>query len=376
MRGGLRIGIVGGSLGGLFAGVLLHRAGFDVAVFERSTSGLEGRVPGWLGRAKSLRSCARSAASMWLKWALSRGSASRSTAMATSSNAKPPPRCRFPWDRMFGAFRERLPDDRYHLGKALVATGTTTAKSIALQFEDGQEDVFDLVIGADGVGSQVRSRVVDSDCQPIYAGYAAWRGLLPETDLPPIAAAQLLDRFAFHYPPRSQILGYLVPGPDGAIEPGRRRYNWVWYRVVSASTGALAAALSDRNGVTHVYSLAPGEMRDEARAALAGEACDALPPSFAAAVRAEPRPFVQAIFDYSSPIMMRERIALLGDAAFVVRPHTAMGVAKAAGDAITLRDALLAAPDLSSALALYDADRRPVGAAIAAYGRRLGASLS
>ena len=285
------------------------------------------------------------------------------------------PQMQISWDRMFQAFRERLPDDRYHLGKTLTATGAT-ANGIALQFEDGQKDVVELVIGADGVGSQVRSSVVGADSQPSYAGYAAWRGLFPEGDLPPLAAAQLLDRFAFHHPPHSQILGYLVPGPDGATEPGRRRYNWVWYRPAPASTGALAAALTDRNGVTHVYSLAPDEMRDEVRTALAGEAGKVLPPSFAAAVRAEPRPFVQAIFDYSSPTMVRERIALLGDAAFVVRPHTAMGVAKAAGDAIALRDALLAAPDFASALASYDAERRPVGAAIAAYGRRLGASLS
>jgi 2-polyprenyl-6-methoxyphenol hydroxylase-like FAD-dependent oxidoreductase len=56
------------------------------------------------------------------------------------------------------------------------------------------------------------------------------------------------------------------------------------------------------------------------------------PPPFAAAVAAEQRPFPQAIFDYEAPRTTNGRLALLGDAAFVVRPHTAMGVAKAAGD--------------------------------------------
>ncbi|MGB3580441.1 MAG: FAD-dependent monooxygenase, partial [Roseiarcus sp.] len=41
-----RIIIVGGSIGGLFAAVLLHRAGFDVTVYERSVHGLEGRGAG------------------------------------------------------------------------------------------------------------------------------------------------------------------------------------------------------------------------------------------------------------------------------------------------------------------------------------------
>ena len=38
----MRIIVVGGSIGGLFAVILLHRAGFDVTVLERSTHGLEG----------------------------------------------------------------------------------------------------------------------------------------------------------------------------------------------------------------------------------------------------------------------------------------------------------------------------------------------
>lgn len=38
----MRIIVVGGSIGGLFAATLLHRAGFDVTVLERSTHALEG----------------------------------------------------------------------------------------------------------------------------------------------------------------------------------------------------------------------------------------------------------------------------------------------------------------------------------------------
>src|SRR5258707_12545836 len=75
------------------------------------------------------------------------------------------------------------------------------------------------------------------------------------------------------------------------------------------------------------------------------------------------------------PTMVTKRIALLGDAAFVVRPHTAMGVSKAAGDALALSYALAQADDLATALAAYDATRRAAGNEIAAYGRRLGASF-
>jgi 2-polyprenyl-6-methoxyphenol hydroxylase-like FAD-dependent oxidoreductase len=42
----LKVGIAGGSLGGLFAAVLLHEAGHDVTVYERSSHGLEGSWSG------------------------------------------------------------------------------------------------------------------------------------------------------------------------------------------------------------------------------------------------------------------------------------------------------------------------------------------
>lgn len=73
--------------------------------------------------------------------------------------------------------------------------------------------------------------------------------------------------------------------------------------------------------------------------------------------------------------MILGRLVLLGDAAFVVRPHTAMGVAKAAADAMSLRDHLQRLP-LGEALQAYERDRMAAGGLIAAYGRRLGAQLA
>jgi 2-polyprenyl-6-methoxyphenol hydroxylase-like FAD-dependent oxidoreductase len=73
--------------------------------------------------------------------------------------------------------------------------------------------------------------------------------------------------------------------------------------------------------------------------------------------------------------MVKGRIALLGDAAFMVRPHTAMGVSKAAGDAMTLRDCLAQAQSILEALNRYNNLRRLVGKEIAQSGRQLGASF-
>jgi 2-polyprenyl-6-methoxyphenol hydroxylase-like FAD-dependent oxidoreductase len=219
----------------------------------------------------------------------------------------------------------------------------------------------DLVVGADGLGSAVRTAVVGMDASPAYAGYVAYRGLYSETMLPDTAGKTLLDRFSFYDTSGSHILGYLVPGPDGSIHPGHRRYNWVWYRRLKDSDGSLSRALTDASGMTHQFSLPAGAMPTEARDDLIRNAERDLPPQFAAAVMTEQSPFIQGIFDYTAPKMACNRIALLGDAAFVVRPHTAMGVAKAAGDALLLKEVLAQAPHLAAALEAYDAIRRPVG---------------
>ena len=57
-----------------------------------------------------------------------------------------------------------------------------------------------------------------------------------------------------------------------------------------------------------------------------------LPPPFTALVRATPEPFLQVVVDLEVPRMVHGRICLLGDAAFALRPHVAVGTAKAADD--------------------------------------------
>jgi 2-polyprenyl-6-methoxyphenol hydroxylase-like FAD-dependent oxidoreductase len=67
-------------------------------------------------------------------------------------------------------------------------------------------------------------------------------------------------------------------------------------------------------------------------------------------------------------------VALLGDAAFVARPHVAKGAIKAGHDAVELAAALVGA-DVEDGLARYDAVRRPASALVVAESRRLGAYI-
>ena len=67
---------------------------------------------------------------------------------------------------------------------------------------------------------------------------------------------------------------------------------------------------------------------------------------------------------------------ILGDAAFVARPHVGMGVTKAAADAAALVDAMRAHPtDLPAAVAKFESIRLSFGSAVVRRARHLGAYM-
>jgi 2-polyprenyl-6-methoxyphenol hydroxylase-like FAD-dependent oxidoreductase len=102
---------------------------------------------------------------------------------------------------------------------------------------------------------------------------------------------------------------------------------------------------------------------------------EALAPQFRTLVALAPQPFLQPIYDFECERMARGHIALIGDAAFVARPHVGAGVFKAAGDAHALANALGEAGEIDAGLRLFEAQRLPVGRRIVRFGRYLGHCL-
>jgi 2,6-dihydroxypyridine 3-monooxygenase len=101
-----------------------------------------------------------------------------------------------------------------------------------------------------------------------------------------------------------------------------------------------------------------GDVREDVLEGLLADAALRLPPQLAELVAKSPEPFVQVVFDIAVPHMAFERIALIGDAAFALRPHVAVGTAKAAEDAWTLAAALADADgDVSHALRAWETDQ-------------------
>jgi 2-polyprenyl-6-methoxyphenol hydroxylase-like FAD-dependent oxidoreductase len=170
------------------------------------------------------------------------------------------------------------------------------------------------------------------------------------------------------------LLGYPVAGINNDLRKGHRRYNFVWYRRAS-ERGALQDLLTDEGGTTHPLSIPPPLIRKPVIAEFRDAAERLLAPQFREIVRLTPQPFLQPIYDLSSERMTVGRVALIGDAAFLARPHIGAGVTKAAHDARALASALSFDSDLGQGLQRFEQQRMPVNRRMVGRARELGAYL-
>jgi len=165
-----------------------------------------------------------------------------------------------------------------------------------------------------------------------------------------------------------------VAGPDNDLRPGYRRYNVVWYRPADEAT-KLQWLLTDERGITHAISIPPPLIRREAIAEMRADAERLVAPQFRQVVRLIEELILQPIYDLESPRMAFGHVAIVGDAAFVARPHVAAGVSKAADDAAALAEAIQEEENVESALRRYQAARFSQNCRIIERARHLGAYL-
>ena len=364
--------VIGGSLGGLLAAHLLRRAGWHAVVFERNEEALTGRGVG-LGTHPQLIAALRRA-----------GIAFDATMGITVPKVicldragkimveQPTARTMSAWSQLYRALRDALPAQDYRLGKKLRRI-EQDAGSVTAIFEDGTSERGDVLVGADGIRSTVREQFLPQ-AQPVYAGYVAWRAVLDEARVPREAHRDIFELYTFCLPEGEQLLGYPVPGHDGDTIPGCRRYNIVWYRPTDSP--ALDDMCTDASGRLHTGGIAPARIRNEVIAGVKADAEALLAPQLAEIfLRSEP--FFQPIFDLESPALAFGRVALTGDAAFVVRPHVGAGATKAAIDATVLADCLgRVGEDVAGGLARFESVQLPFGGDMVALSRQQGAYLS
>lgn len=364
--------VIGGSISGLFAALMLQRRGWHVDVFESTPGEIEGRGAGIVAQPELRR--ALSAAGIDDIGAVGVTVESRVIIDRDGRELMTYPCAQTvtSWERVRKLLRAALDSGFYHGGTRLERIEQTGTSATAV-FANGQRVTADIVLGADGIRSTVRQQYFP-EAQPQYAGYVGWRSLIPEETFPPEVHARVFWHMAFGLPPGEQFIGYPVTGANDDMRPGHLRYNVVWYRPTSEAE--LARMLTDINGRRHAHSIPPPLIRPEIRAEMRAAAARLLAPVYQAVVGLAPNAFIQPIYDVWSERIVEGHVALIGDAAFVARPHVGAGVIKAAEDVLALVEALQTEPDIPAALARYDTERVRIGKIFVERARQMGANYN
>jgi 2-polyprenyl-6-methoxyphenol hydroxylase-like FAD-dependent oxidoreductase len=364
--------VVGGSISGLFAACLLRQKGWQVDVYERSDVELKGRGAGIVSHQELLDILTESGAG------IADLGIHVENRVLFDRTGNVVGRHHFPqivtsWDRLQNLGRQVQPEGSYHLNHNFVGFDQD-ADSITAHFDGGRSIKADLLVGADGFRSALR-KVVAPEIQPIYAGYVIWRAVIDEADLDPETHAAVFEKFAFFLAPGHEVVGYPIAGPDNDLRPGKRRYNFVWYRTISVPR--LEDMLTDSSGRTHAISIPPPLVRGEVVHEMREIAETFMSDPLLKVLRSIKNAFFTPIYDLASPSMIFGRAVLIGDAAFVGRPHVGMGVTKGAADAKGLADALAwSGDDIDAGLSAFNKKRKPIGDRVVARGRELGAFLN
>ncbi len=329
--------VMGGSLAGLTAALTLRDAGCDVEVYERSNSPLTGLGAGIVLNPATVRYFTSnsvldigeiSVASHRVRYMDRDGGIAdekRSAYRFSSYNA------------LYQGLLNCFDAAHYHLSETVIGFDQDEA-GVNVRFASGRSERCHLLVCADGVRSTGR-RLLFPSTSLEYAGYIAWRGTVGEAELRPQTFAALREAITYHLMPNSHFLTYPIPSVDRLSSSIQPFVNWLWYRNVPQGV-ELDDLTTDRDGVMREVSLYPGTVQERHVEKLRRDASSILPPPLAEALMYTPHPFIQIIYDCEVPGMALGRVCLIGDAAFVARPHAAAGTAKAAEDAWKLAEAI------------------------------------
>jgi salicylate hydroxylase len=334
----ISVGVVGGGIGGLSAALSLLNAGFDVHVFEQATAlgevgaGIQvspnaSRILHRLGLTDELAAMGvRPDAFHQRRWDDGR------TLLRTPLGDTVVEAFGFPHYQMHRAdlldtLIRALPSQRIHLGHKLVGFVDHGGR-VQAAFENGVEIEFDLLVGADGIHSTVRSAMFGSEI-PHFTGCVAYRGLVPADRLKHL---DLEVTTQVWMGPGAHFVHYFVQN--------RRLVNFV--------------AVTERDEWTRE------SWTDRANVADALAAFEGWNAQLHEILRAVDETFVWALFD-RAPLerWSTGRVTLLGDSCHPMLPFMAQGAAQALEDGATLTACLTREADVATALRLYEQRRLP-----------------
>lgn len=322
----LRIGICGAGIGGLTAAIALRQQGFESQVYEQAAKfgqvgadinltpnavlALDG-----LGLGESLRAtAARPTHRISRSW----DTGVETSRLPMSDEAEQQygaPQLTIHRAELLNALLDKVPANTVHLGKKTTQL-TEGPEGITLHFADGTQESFDVVIGADGIHSQVREYLHGED-RPQFTGLVAYRAVVPIDRLEGVPNLNAFTKW-WGPNPETQIVTFpLNRGKDIFIFATTHQDSW---RHESWTMPGSVDELRD------IYK----DFHPDATALLA--ACDEVLKS-ALNVR-DPLPF-----------WSKGGITLMGDAAHPMTPFMAQGAGMAIEDGVVLARALAALPN-------------------------------
>jgi 2-polyprenyl-6-methoxyphenol hydroxylase-like FAD-dependent oxidoreductase len=335
--------IVGGGIGGLAVAAGLHRRGWSVRVFERAPrfSEVGAGISLWPNAFRALESIGvggvlnserlgvagglRDWRGRWLVRMDHSEEATQHTAAAVVTHRHD----------LLSALLDKIPPECRQSGVTVHGVRREGASAV-VEHDDGELRA-DLVVGADGVRSVVRTALWPNEARPVYAGHTAWRLVMPRPAVLADAGTRVWAEtwgpggvFGMFPMPGDLVYCYgtatVPPGGDGGLTELRHRFR-DWCDPIPA---VLAAATEDqvlRNDIYHLPN--------------------------------------QSTYVHGP-------VALLGDAAHAMTPNLGQGGCQALEDAATLALAVDTQPDLPTALRRYDELRRPRTQALARKSRMSG----
>jgi salicylate hydroxylase len=345
----LKVVVVGGGIGGLFAANALIAHGIDVSVYEQAPA--LGEVgAGVFLTPNSVRQLQRVGLGPSVeKWGARVGANSRYFRHDGAEIAPVQVTDSAGWNATFGMHRADLVDMlAAALPAGVVHTGHRGVSceidddTARVSFADGATAEGDVVVAADGIHSELRRHVVPPS-RPVFHGSVAYRGVLPHASIP-------------HWPTdRWQM--WLGKGKHFLTFPVRagELINYVGFVPADAEMKESWSAPGD-----------PDALRQEFKG------WDARIETLLSKVRAT---FRWALYDREPlPIWTRGRLTLLGDAAHPMLPHLGQGANQAIEDGMALATILSQSDcaQIPAALLAYERLRRERVAAIQRGARENG----
>ena len=341
--------IIGGGVTGPVAALALHKAGIEAEIFEAYEQAADG-VGGWLmiapnginalgivGAADAVRTIGRPNRRM----VMTDGRGKRFGAFDELDPANPSQTVLRP--DLYRLLAERATEAgiKLHHGKRLVDV-TETTDGVTAHFTDGSTADGDILLGADGVHSTVRT-LIDPDAPgPRYTGLLGFGGSVPGNDF---GLAE--DEFYFAQGKRG-FLGYALTenGDTG------------WFTNVPSAepiTGEEARRIGAAEWLRRMRELYGDDY--PARDILARATTDSM--VVLGSMHIMP----------SAPVWHTNRVVLVGDAAHVPSNSTGQGASMSIESAVELARCLRDLP-VPQAFEAYEKLRRPRVEQVAAYGEK------